>query len=671
MPKSTLSILLLFFLFLPSLSAQNSGIDSLSNILKNSGSNDTLKARVYNELSSAYWYVSLDTAMMYGIKALNYAREQKLLNHEARALNNIGVVFWFKSDYPEALKTLYSALEKYEQEGNDIASLGTTMNNIALIYYSQKNYREAANQYHKVLEIYKTKAPARRNNIATTMGNLAEVYVELDELDSALDYAFKAIDIAKEIGSVRSEANTKIAVGKILTRQKKYQLAEEYLMEGLSIYSGIKSDWNIAHGHKELSILYDSIGLTNDVINHAQKSYQLAKKVGARDLIIESSKILANAYQKINDYKLAFQFQSERMYYERELFNEDKNKEIHQTELKRKDTEIELERRQKELEKVSGERKNTVIISIAGALLSVLILAVLFFRGRQKEKKGNKLLLQKNDEIQKQAQEIKNINQSLAHQNEQITRSINAAQTIQAAILPFNNRISQFLKDYFIIYQPKDIVSGDFYWIEKMDDNQRLVIAADCTGHGVPGAFMSMIGNTLLDEIIIQKEITEPALILDELNKLVIYALRQNENQDLNGMDVAVALLSEPKDGQTTLTFAGAKRPLYYHIPEHQEVQMLKGTNKSIGGRQNEQKGYDSHSLKLPEGTMIYLGSDGYEDQNNKERKKIGRPKLLELLKEISSLPSEEQKAVLEKHLKEHMYATKQRDDIMLLGIRL
>jgi serine phosphatase RsbU (regulator of sigma subunit) len=221
-----------------------------------------------------------------------------------------------------------------------------------------------------------------------------------------------------------------------------------------------------------------------------------------------------------------------------------------------------------------------------------------------------------------------------------------------------------------IFFKPKDIVSGDFYWTAVVG-NMTFTAVVDCTGHGVPGAFMSMIGSTLLNEIVNQKNIYQPAEILDRLNKSIVKALKQDEKENRDGMDVCFIRTekSEERENYYELIFCGAKRPLY--VVNNEGFTELKGDRKSIGGAQNDEITFTDQKLELPQGTLLYLTTDGFADQNNEKRDKIGSKSLKELIKNNFKDSFEVQHQKLEKMLAEHMQNEKQRDDITILAVKL
>ncbi|EAY27955.1 GAF domain-containing SpoIIE family protein phosphatase [Microscilla marina] len=296
----------------------------------------------------------------------------------------------------------------------------------------------------------------------------------------------------------------------------------------------------------------------------------------------------------------------------------------------------------------------------------------------------NRLLKAKQVEITTQNTELKQSQQALlaqrdeialAHKklwryNERIIANLRYAKRVQQVILPTSQEIQQVCQDYFVLYRPKDIVSGDFYWVEEVD-NQVFMVVADCTGHGVPGAFMSLVGATLLDRIVKVKREYHPAKILEALNTEVRRVLHQEVSDDRSGMDIAICKFEKISPEQNLLTFAGAKHSVYYTHPHEQNIRTLKGTPKAIGGVQRTNISFTNQCVRLPVGSTFYLCSDGYVDQNDAQRNKIGQLLFLQLLQHVQSLTLANQQQFLLNFLEKHMQHTEQRDDILLMGFRM
>ncbi|TAE10240.1 MAG: hypothetical protein EAZ95_15065 [Bacteroidetes bacterium] len=269
--------------------------------------------------------------------------------------------------------------------------------------------------------------------------------------------------------------------------------------------------------------------------------------------------------------------------------------------------------------------------------------------------------------LRESEEKIKLQNDNLKERDKQISSSIIAAKTIQTAILPYPNKLTHLLKDYFIVYRPKDVVSGDFYWLNEVEGKTILAVA-DCTGHGVPGAFMTLIGNSLLDKIVRVWDIHEPASILERLHQEVRIVLRQEDETNNSGMDIIVIQMTDTEAGRDVV-FSGAKNSLYY--VQEGELGILRGDRKSVGGEQNETKRFTNQTASFPKGTMIYLASDGFIDQNDIKRKRFGEKGFTNILLKTADLDMEAQQMAIEKALDDYMQGTFQRDDILLIGVRI
>ncbi len=267
--------------------------------------------------------------------------------------------------------------------------------------------------------------------------------------------------------------------------------------------------------------------------------------------------------------------------------------------------------------------------------------------------------------------------------------SIRYARRIQQAMLPEQDNITNYFKDVFILFEPKDIVSGDFYWfsetvpetlyaIEQTDeglqsvfkgfeDTKHVIAAVDCTGHGVPGAFMTLIGNDLLNAIVLEDKIIKPRRILDKLDRTIRKYLKQEEGGRSNeGMDMSLLVIDEE---HKRVEFAGAKNPLYF--VRDGEINIIKGSKYPIGGGQIKNKKFDSHRVPYQEGDAFYIFSDGFQDQfGGPKNSKYLSKRFRKLLLEISHLPMAEQKARLDQELEDWKGDKPQTDDILIIGMR-
>jgi serine phosphatase RsbU (regulator of sigma subunit) len=278
-------------------------------------------------------------------------------------------------------------------------------------------------------------------------------------------------------------------------------------------------------------------------------------------------------------------------------------------------------------------------------------------------------LNQTNEELYSTVEFVEKQKNELSKKNENIVASITYARRIQAAILPLHEDISKVLKDFFIFYKPRDIVSGDFYWFGELPNNQCLIAAADCTGHGVPGALMSMIGVNLLNEIVYLMDIDSPELILDKMQTEIIRVLQQSVTEVRDGMDIAICKIDLP---QRQVEYAGAMNSIYY--VQNNQLHEIKATRVGIGGNttlRSPQK-FEKHIIHLTSPTMLYLFSDGYADQiGGINHRKYMTKNFKSLLLSLHHLYPEMQQENLALTLHEWMAGEPQLDDIMVIGVKL
>jgi len=333
------------------------------------------------------------------------------------------------------------------------------------------------------------------------------------------------------------------------------------------------------------------------------------------------------------------------------------------------------------LNKARLNEKNLQLAIIGGAVAFLLVVAFILLRMFTNKKKSNKdlanvntALNSKNAEITEQKERIEAQKEKLDASHQAIRASINYASTIQNSMLPLKSDL-QNLMNSFVLFRPKDIVSGDFYWSTVLAAHDELsekkfIAAIDCTGHGVPGAFMSMIGNRLLNEIVNERKVISPAEILEQLNIGIKHSLKQETSSNRDGMDVCLCRLEVLPDGQTEITYCGAKRPLFHFNHKKRKIERFKGTRKSIGGSSRKPEAFKDQKFILEHGDELFLTSDGYIDQNNPKRDRFGTPKFTSLLQLIAGKPMNLQRNMLNDALNEFMDGEEQRDDILVIGLK-
>ena len=271
--------------------------------------------------------------------------------------------------------------------------------------------------------------------------------------------------------------------------------------------------------------------------------------------------------------------------------------------------------------------------------------------------------------VEERTKELNAKHQELSEKNARITDSVRYALNIQTAILPLESEMTGLFPQHFIIYKPKDIVSGDFYWISEVE-NYKFIAVVDCTGHGVPGAFMSMLGNSLLNQIVNSNKIISPADILMNLHEGISKVLKQDETENKDGMDVCLCRIENLPNDTTKVTFAGAKRPLYINTQD--KLQEIQGNRYSIGGiLRNLERSYQNHELLLSKNSTIYISSDGFTDQSNNKRDRFSLVRLKTFIEQNGNLEITQQREILLSDWEYFRQDTEQRDDVTIIGIKV
>jgi len=289
----------------------------------------------------------------------------------------------------------------------------------------------------------------------------------------------------------------------------------------------------------------------------------------------------------------------------------------------------------------------------------------------QEIEESNTKLYKQKEEIITQKDLLQEKNNLISSYNNAVRDSISYSLKIQKSILPPKKIINEKFNN-FIFYKPKDIVSGDFYWFYECEKYCFFAVV-DCTGHGVPGAFMSILGIRILNEIVEKNRCTEPSKILEELHEEFFSSLNQRYNLSFEGMDLLVVRLEKSKSENKKVYFAGAKRPFIYYDSKKKKVYSFKTTRKSVGGIISEynKEEFFTQEVVIPPNSMIYLCSDGFVDQHNDERNRIGTSNLLKIIDKVASEPVKEQYDYFYEYFEEFKQSQYQTDDVLVWGIRI
>jgi serine phosphatase RsbU (regulator of sigma subunit) len=550
---------------------------------------------------------------------------------------------------------------------------------------------------------------------ATYASQLAEKYREVEKYDEAAKYLNEAIAVYEKINQSIGLLRSYRTLGELQVRTKQYQKAilsyreviKQYRLLGnhegvlyttlvvADLYNKVNSPQNAISGLRQraepLSIRLGLDSARLKTYNLIVVSYLLAKQGDKAEEYQQKSNLLADSMKqklvsgitaraeetnqkqaqelKQADYLLASKERALRS------ISEEKREVEKKIEVKADSVSLlTLQKAESDQQVVAKEEsldaQRKITFAISGFLLLVSGLTFLLFRALSANRRYVAKLGQQNAEIATQKSAIESQKNELELRNRQITDSIRYAERIQQSLMPSDAGIAGFFSDFFVLNRPKDIVSGDFYWFANLGDHA-LIALADCTGHGVPGAFMSIIGHNLLYEIVHQRRVHQPGQILSLLNEGVRTVLQQQNGFNDDGMDIAICLVSQPANGGTErlVRFAGAKSSI--HLVQGRLLSTIKGTNRSIGGRQKKPRPYEEHEFVLTRGNMIYFNTDGVHDQRNEANEKFGSPRFHETLKKLAGMPPSAQNELLADQLAHYQGRAPQVDDITIVGIRL
>ena len=659
------------FLILHSFSfAQNRTIDSLITLLKNDKS-DTNKVKHLNKLSWEFKEIgNYDTSLLYSNNALQLSQKFNYAQGIANAYSLIGNVYDYQGDYPRALEFYLKAL-KLDEEQKNKKGVAKRLGNIGIVYYEQGDITKALDYYFMALKM--DEELGDKIGMSIDLGNIGSIYVEKGDYSKAMEYLHKALKMKVKLGDKSGIASTLSNIGGVYHVQADYPKAMDYYFKAMRIQEELGNKNGLAMTIGSIGSLYTETGKFKEAEEYLKKGIVLDNSIGAFGDLRQAEELLSHLYDTTGRHKQALYHYKKAMAIKDTLFSQENKKQ-----LVRKEMNFEFDKKEavtkagheKEMAVVEAEKKKQQFILILVScflFLVFLFLSFIFRTLRITRRQKNIIVLQKN-EVSRQ----KEIAES---QKEKIIDSITYAQRIQQSILIEETEIQNYLPDSFIYYEPKDIVSGDFYWCSKIDD--KIILAAlDCTGHGVPGAFMSMIGNTLLNQIVNEKNITKPSEILRLLNQGVYEALHQRKYGVLSrdGMDVALCCVDYKN---MEIQFAGAQNPLY--LVSDNEVVVIKGDMQTVGGGGLiPNKGdamkikYTNNIFPIKKGMSIYLFSDGYMDQfGGSDRKKFGIQKFKELLLNNQGLSMQQQKEIITSAHQEWKRNTAQTDDILVIGVRI
>lgn len=653
-------------------------------------------ARCYNNLGLVYNYMSnFDDAINEYLKAIDLDEKKHNMPNLAQDYNNIGSAFYDKGDYAKALDYYFKALT-IREELNDRSGMAQSYNNIATVHSDMHDIAKALDYHNKSLAIKIEIGDPR--GIASTYNNLGTLHWQIQDYEKALKFFNKSLSIRQSINDLDGICQSNGNIASTYAEMGRNAEAIPYFLNNIKIYEAIGKRENLSMSYQNLAISYLKTQNNKKAITYATKGLALAEEVGSIKLQMSGHQLLSSIYEKLPDYQKALSFNKRYKVLSDSLYRVESRDQLNNLETKyqthKKQQEIEKQQLVIEKQEIDNRRqRNQRNFFIAGSLL-LAILALAIFRSYQQKKQSNALITEKNVLLEQANEEIAAQRDLVVEQkehietiHEELTSSIRYARRIQGAVLPTSNLMSELLGNHFILFKPKDIVSGDFYWATKVK-HLLIFCVADCTGHGVPGAFMSMLGVSFLNDIVHKEHITSANEVLNHLRDSIIGALNQlgDSSEQKDGMDMGLCVIDTQKK---LMQFAGGYNPCWVVpnaeftekrvIEPKMEVEcteectliQLKPDKMPIAIHKHMVP-FTSHLLQLYPGDQVYLMSDGYQDQfGGPQCRKFMVKNLRELVVRNAHLPMIEQCELLDKNLEEWKNETEQVDDITILGIKI
>lgn len=625
-------------------------------------------------LHTGYYHIRCfnnDSGIHYLNRALDLFPSSGYVKDRAEAIRGIGTCMLRRGEHDKAIERLLAGLEMTEKEllrgrKTDIAECELSiLLDLGWSFVQLNEYKKALAYFKRGLGL------ALDYNLKNKMGriqtNLGSVYYYRNDLDSALVHFKAALKAAEAVNDLVEIGNGYNNIGLIYQDLGNYPEALRYIQKSLALSESRKDEQGQCESMYNIGEVYVSMKDPLNAEVYFKRSLALAEKIGHKMQMKDAYNALSKLYAAQNKFQLAYDYSLRADTLKDSIFNEEKNRQItemntkYETEKKEQENSILKEKsRNQELE---NSRQRLVLLAVTGVAILLVALAFFIHRGYREKKRANVVLEGKNREIEEKSRIVE-------EQNKDIKDSIRYAKRLQEAILPSVAKFSEVFPDSFICFRPKDIVSGDFYWFERFGD-QVFFAAADCTGHGVPGAFMSIMGNNLLNQALNEYALTRTDAILNSVNKGLAKALRTSGETGANvkdGMDIALCAVDLKK---MKLQYSGAFNPCW--VIRGQEVIELKPDKFPVGaGLSEEVKLFSLQEMDLQKGDRIYIFSDGYADQFGGPRgKKFKYSPMQQILKDLSSTPMAEQRKVLVQVHEEWKGRLEQVDDILVVGVRV
>ncbi|GDX52689.1 hypothetical protein LBMAG27_17360 [Bacteroidota bacterium] len=553
-------------------------------------------------------------------------------------------------------------------ENNKIADneYGHLLHFIGSIFKRQNDNQQALKYYSRIIDL--GKLIHDRQLEAEGLYLCADIYYQLGDSAKDLDMSMRSLEIFSELQNYPMEGMMLMNIAHHYLAGHNFKKAKEYLDKSVEVNKLHNYNKNLATIYRYYGKYYSKTGNYKLAQEYLAKSFEEAEKSNTNRLLLLSDlyRTQASIHYDNNNFKAAFESLEDYQYYYDSLVNEENSNAIHDLEARyqndKKEKEITLLNKDKALGnlKLNSARQKNIFLIVA---LIMVVSFFLFFFSRYRLINQQKII------IQKKAEELEKQKSIVVDQKNEILESIEYAKRIQATILPPPRVVKKYLEDSFILYLPKDIVAGDFYWMESpvIDNGLVLFAACDCTGHGVPGALVSVVCSNALNRTVKEFNVIQPALILDKVAELIVKDFSKDENENVqDGMDISLCALNI-ETGE--MQWSGANNPIW--ILRDNNLIEIKGDKQPVG-KYDTMHPFTNHKVPIQKGDTLYLFSDGYADQfGGQNNKKLTKAKFKELLLEIQNLNMLNQRNYLYEFHNKYKGSNEQVDDILIMGVKI
>jgi len=646
---------------------------------------DSILLKRYNIIGWNLSTIDPDKSKLYAEKARSLAvdleqrrvmKTEQVMRELGTSFNTLGSIAYRNGDFGLATKEFLNALKIFEKYHDDYKT-ATEYNNLGGMYVSLNNYPEASKYINKSIELHEklcAKEPTNREyqkSLARTYNNLGSMYGNQDKLSDALFYFDKSLRLRETLGDKRGTAHTECNIGDAYMHLGNFPEADDYFAKALDIF---RKTGDIVG---EVTCL-NNIGLASGYekkfdkgIKALNEAEEIERKANFIDDLKASYEGFANLYKEKGDFKKANDYLYKFIAIKDSLVTEKISKQAGELQEKyqssKKQAQIDLLEQQQRNEELASSRQRLLIYSIVFVLVMVITLALVLWNRNKIRKRANQELGKQNTLIQLQKQETEHQKSIIEEKQKEILDSILYARRIQSAVITSDDYLSKHLKEYFTFYKPKDIVSGDFYWALALNKKFYL-LTGDCTGHGVPGAFMSLLMISIMNEVVIEKGIHSPEGVLNEARKSIIKAINPGGHEEAkDGMDCTLCVFDLE---HLKLEYAAANSSFY--IMRGSELIICPGDKMPVGKSPKDHEPFTLRKVDLIKGDSIYTLTDGVADQfGGPKGKKFKYKQLQELIASNAHSSMHEQGRVLEIVIQEWRGNLEQVDDILVIGVKV